>query len=345
MPAAEGAGTAQQDLRRRISAASITTASAVRPSPGERTPVVVERSSDRQPLGTQHVSTPGTQAVSTRRSGMRPGPADGPGPSGGRQTATPSGSGSRPAPVGPDQRAAPSDPGPGALVLFQRARPGVACSGATRGPTRGLQVLGPRPGIAWGRLSHVSTPTRAVSKRTAGGCAPSESVPRGTRAVSAPRAVGCVLMALGGRPTEPSRATSVPASGSQAKRVSACPGRPPDPPATRAFAPCSAKQPLHNVRQGSQAIRARAPWGSASVPAPGSPARVRPTGPSRRFSARDPASPGVACSTLVPRRARLARTRRSGARHPAESVPRGTQAVSPRSVPHSCNRAAVRLAP
>ena len=90
MPAAEGAGTAQQDLRRRISAASITTASAVRPSPGERTPVVVERSSDQQPLGTQHVSTPGTQAVSTRRSGMRPGPAHGPGPSGGRQTAKPS---------------------------------------------------------------------------------------------------------------------------------------------------------------------------------------------------------------------------------------------------------------
>jgi len=251
MPAAEGASTAQQDLRRRISAASITTASAARPSPSERTPVVVERSSDRQPLGTQHVSTPGTQAVSTRRSGMRPGPADGPGPSGGRQTATPSGSGSRPAPVGPDQRAAPSDPGPGALVLFQRARPGVACSGATRGPTRGLQVLGPRPGIAWGRLSHVSTPTRAVSKRTAGRCAPSESVPRGTRAVSAPRAVGCVLVALGRPPAEPSRATSVPASGSRAKRVSACPGRPPDPPATRAFAPRSAKQPLHNVRQGN----------------------------------------------------------------------------------------------
>jgi hypothetical protein len=38
----------------------------------------------------------------------------------------------------------------------------------------------------------------------------------------------------------------------------------------------------------------------------------------RRFSARDPASPGVACSTLVPRRARLANTQRSGARHPSQ---------------------------
>ena len=47
------------------------------------------------------------------------------------------------------------------------------------------------------------------------------------------------------------------------------------------------------------------------MPARESLARVRPVGPGRRFSARDPASPGVACSTLVPRRARLAGARRS----------------------------------
>jgi hypothetical protein len=58
------------------------------------------------------------------------------------------------------------------------------------------------------------------------------------------------------------------------------------------------------------------------VPARESPARVLPVGPCRRFSARDPASPGVACSTLVPRpwarRARLASARLSGARHPSQ---------------------------
>ncbi len=52
-------------------------------------------------------------------------------------------------------RATPSVPGPGAQGLCQRARPGVACSGAASGP-RPL-VLGPRPGIAWGRLFHIST--------------------------------------------------------------------------------------------------------------------------------------------------------------------------------------------
>jgi hypothetical protein len=54
------------------------------------------------------------------------------------------------------------------------------------------------------------------------------------------------------------------------------------------------------------------------MPARESPARVPPVGPGRRFSARDPASPGVACSTLVPLRARLARARRSGACHPSQ---------------------------
>jgi hypothetical protein len=63
------------------------------------------------------------------------------------------------------------------------------------------------------------------------------------------------------------------------------------------------------------------------VPALESLAQVLPVGPSHRFSARDPASPGVACSTLVPRRALLASAR--VVRYaPSESVPRGTQAVS-----------------
>jgi hypothetical protein len=64
----------------------------------------------------------------------------------------------------------------------ERARPGVACSGAARGPRP--QFLCPRPGIAWGRLFHVSTPARAVSSARAVRYAPSESVPRGTQAVS-----------------------------------------------------------------------------------------------------------------------------------------------------------------
>jgi len=54
----------------------------------------------------------------------------------------------------------PSIPGQGALRLCQHASPGVACSAADREPRP--KVLGPRPGIAWGRLVHVSTPTRAV---------------------------------------------------------------------------------------------------------------------------------------------------------------------------------------
>ncbi len=82
-----------------------------------------------------------------------------------------------------------------------------------------------------------------------------------------------------------------------------------------------------SARERPQAFRALAPRGSASVPARESLARVLPVGPGRRFSARDPASPGVACSTLVPRRALLASAR--AVRYaPSESVPRGTQAVS-----------------
>ncbi len=73
----------------------------------------------------------------------------------------------------------------------------------------------------WASLHHLPRGTQAISpksvphsfNRAAVILAPSESVPRGTRAVSAPRAVGCVLVALGRLPTEPSRATSVPASG------------------------------------------------------------------------------------------------------------------------------------
>jgi hypothetical protein len=86
-----------------------------------------------------------------------------------------------------------------------------------------------------------------------------------------------------------------------------------------------------------QAIRARAPWCSSSVPARESPARVRPVGRpvGCRFSARDPASPGVACPTLVPRRARSANAQRADARHPSQcpeahgpSVPRARLGAS-----------------
>ena len=92
-----------------------------------------------------------------------------------------------------------------------------------------------------------------------------------------------------------------------------------------------------------QAFLARAPLGSASMPAREPPARVRPVGPARGFSARDPASPGVACSTLVPQHARL--EAHGGQARAIRVSARGTQAVSPKSVPHSCNRAAVSLAP
>jgi hypothetical protein len=83
------------------------------------------------------------------------------------------------------------------------------------------------------------------------------------------------------------------------------------------------------------------------VPARESLARVLPVGPGRRFSARDPASPGIACSTLVPQRALLASARQSGPGTcaPSETVPRGTQAVSLKSVPHGYNCATVSLAP
>ncbi len=69
-------------------------------------------------------------------------------------------------PAGAGSQATSSVPGPRHQGLCQQARPGVACSGAARGPRP--QVLGPRPGIACGRLLHVSTPGRAVSKRAGG---------------------------------------------------------------------------------------------------------------------------------------------------------------------------------
>ncbi len=182
---------------------------------------------------------------------------------------------------GPASKRPPSVPGPGALGLCQHARPGVAWSSETRGPRP--QVLGPRPGIAWGRLFHVSTPTRAVSSARRSGArhpsqcpnahrpsapksvplscnraavrlAPSESVPRGTRAVSAPRAVGCALVALGRLPTEPSRATSVPASGPRAPSRAnlSVPGAATRPPATRH------PPPRHTVRPVPIPTQARA---------------------------------------------------------------------------------------
>ena len=90
--------------------------------------------------------------------------------------------------------------------------------------------------------------------------APSESVPRGTRAVSAPRAVGCALVALGRLPTEPSRATSVPASGPRVpSRASlSVPGAATRPPATRH------PPPRHNVRPVPIPTQARASAHGAS---------------------------------------------------------------------------------
>jgi hypothetical protein len=207
-------------------------------------------------------------------------------------------------------------------------RPGAlpACPPRSRllgcGPWARPQVLGPRPGIAWGRLFHVSTPTRAVSRRTAVRCAPSESVPRGTRAVSAPRAVGCVLLALGRLPTEPSRATSVPASGPRApaERVSACPGRPPDP-QRRGPSPPAQRSNLHH---STKSVRV-----PPSVPGPGALGlcqRARP-GVACPGAARGPRPqvlgprPGIAWGRLfhvsTPTRA-VSGARRSGARHPSQ---------------------------
>ncbi len=153
---------------------------------------------------------------------------------------------------------APSVPGPGALGLCQRGRPEVACSGAARGPRP--QVLGPRPGIAWGRLVHVSTPTRALSSARRSGArhpsqcpeahrpsAPSQcpmavtarrldsrhpsqypeahgpSVPRARLDASWWRGTAC-LPSLAERP-----AFQPAGPRSPAERISACPGRPPGP--------------------------------------------------------------------------------------------------------------------
>ena len=95
---------------------------------------------------------------------------------------------------------------------------------------------------------------------------------------------------------------------------------------------------------GPQAFRARAPSGSASMPAPESLARLLTASPGRRFSARDPASPGVACSTLVPRHARL-EAHGGQARAIRVSTPRRTGRRPPSQCHICCNRAAVRLAP
>jgi len=104
-------------------------------------------------------------------------------------------------PVGPARGFSARDPAsPG--VAWSTLVPRHARLEAHGGQARAIRVSAPRH---TGRQPQVSTPSVRL--------APSESVPRGTRAVSAPRAVGCALVALGLRPTEPSRATSVPASG------------------------------------------------------------------------------------------------------------------------------------
>jgi hypothetical protein len=85
----------------------------------------------------------------------------------------------------------------------------------------------------------------------------------------------------------------------------------------RAVLAAGRRRPV-SASERPQAFRAQAPSGSASVPARESLALVRPVGPGLSFSSRDPASPGVACSTLVPRRALLAGRGRSGTRHPSQ---------------------------
>ena len=122
--------------------------------------------------------------------------------------------------------------------------------------------------------------------RAAVSLAPSESVPRGTRAVSPPRAVRWALQRPAHPTFTPSRATSDPA-----QRVSACQERPSNLPASRAFAPRSAKRPppRHSVRPGTD-------------PDPGP--RLRHWGlrhwPTRRYHLFDSAPIGpvaVSCST------------------------------------------------
>ncbi len=119
-----------------------------------------------------------------------------------------------------------------------RARP-------KRPPPRDRVLLDPIPTQA---RANNSVPHGCNRAAAAVSLAPSESVPRGTRAVSAPRAVRWALLRRAHPTFKPSRATSDPA-----QRASACQGRPPDLPASRAFAPRSAKRPppRHSVRPGT----------------------------------------------------------------------------------------------
>ena len=157
--------------------------------------------------------------------------------------------------------------------LSQQTHQGVAHAGAAGGSPAGES--GPRPGIAWGRLLHVSTPGLNVSKARAVYVAPSESVPRGARAVSrklsksesvpldftaprlgsrrpsqypeahrpsVPRARLVVTTASG--PSRAERPATQPAGPlAPAERSAAHPGTPPVCPATRASSPRSAKRP------------------------------------------------------------------------------------------------------
>jgi hypothetical protein len=140
------------------------------------------------------------------------------------------------------------------------------------------------------------------------------------------------------------------------RRSTGCPAKSTDCPAKRsvlilrAILAAGRRRP-DSASERPQAFRALAPRGSASVPAWESLALVLPVGPGRSFSARDPASPGVACSTLVPRRALLAARGRSGTRHPSQypEAHRPSASSWPRaaseSVPHGFNHAAVSLSP
>ncbi len=125
---------------------------------------------------------------------------------------------------------------------------GSSCHAAT-----GARLVTWRQPGGWGMKSLIAStapfrPEPDGCNRAAVSLAPSESVPRGTRAVSPPRAVRWALLRRTHPAFTPSRATSDPT-----QRVSACQKRPPDLPASRAFAPRSAKlpPPRHSVRPGT----------------------------------------------------------------------------------------------
>jgi hypothetical protein len=176
----------------------------------------------------------------------------------------------------------------------QQGSPSAACSDEAGGPR--LLSFGRRPGITWGCLLYVRFPVHAVSKALAVKVVPSESVPRGARAVSrklsprhivvsthdynraevrlvpsesVPRGVQAVSaprpqQRLAHPTCKPSRATSAPVSG------------PRDPIQARLSAPAAAIRPPSVV--GLRPALFRAPATAPQRP-PGYRSRPRPVPP------------------------------------------------------------------